>query len=79
MGAPAGAAGALRTGAEHHERRRLLVCVLRRPPALYLIRSAPVQNVRLQGPFVSLAIASALQRAVFGMDMTEASKRGDCF
>jgi hypothetical protein len=44
-----------------------------------LICSAPVQSVRLQGPFVSLAIASSLQRAVFGVDMTEASKRGDCF
>jgi GR25 family glycosyltransferase involved in LPS biosynthesis len=48
-------------------------------PRCDLIRSAPVQNVRLQGPFVSLAIASALQRAVFGVDMTETSKRGDCF
>jgi hypothetical protein len=48
-------------------------------PRCDLIRSAPVQSLRLQGPFVSLAIASALQRAVFGVDMTAASKRGDCF
>jgi hypothetical protein len=43
-----------------------------------LMRSAPVQGVRLQGP-LSLAVASSLQRAVFGVDMTEASKRGDDF
>jgi hypothetical protein len=48
-------------------------------PRRDLIHSPPVQSVRLQGPFVSLAIASSLQRAVFGVDMTEASKRGDCF
>ncbi len=70
---------ALRTGAGHYERRRLCVCVLSRPLRRDLIHSPPVQSVRLQGPFVSLAIASSLQRAVFGVDMTAASKRGDCF
>ena len=70
---------ALRTGAGHYERRRLSVCVLSRPLRRDLIHSPPVQSVRLQGPFVSLAIASSLQRAVFGVDMTAASKRGDCF
>jgi hypothetical protein len=49
-------------------------------PRRDLISSSPVQSVRLQGPFVSLAnVASSMQRAVFGVDMTAAGKRGDCF
>ena len=48
-------------------------------PRRDLIYSSPVQSVRLQGPFVSLAnVASSMQRVVFGVDMTAAGKRGDC-